>query len=53
MFETIKTKSKKNHYSSLLFQHQGNARKTWETMKELIGKTKIRNNNNSTTNTDK
>ena len=45
MFETIKTKSKKNHYSSLLFQHQGNARKTWETMKELIGKTKIRNNN--------
>ena len=41
LFEIIKRKSKKQFYSEKLIKFQGNAKKTWPIMKELIGKTKI------------
>ena len=44
-FERIKQRSKKNHFASLLLKHQNDAKKVWQTMKEAIGKTKIKVNN--------
>ena len=41
LFEIIKRKSKKQFYSEKLMKFQGNAKKTWPIMKELIGKNKI------------
>ena len=45
LFERIKLASRKQHFSSLLLKHQNNAKKTWDTIKEAIGKTKIKSNN--------
>ena len=45
LFEKIKIKSKKNYYSSELNRYKNNIKKTWEVMKEVIGKQKIDNNN--------
>ena len=45
LFEKIKNNSKKNHYSSLILQYQGNVKKTWSIMKEIIGKNKLHSNN--------
>ena len=42
LFETIKRKSKKRFYSEKLIKFQGDAKKTWCIMKELIGKVKIK-----------
>ena len=42
LFEKIKMNSKKNYFSRLLSQHKNNAKKTWDTIKEAIGKTKIK-----------
>ena len=45
MFEVIKLKSKQNHFSLLLIRYQNNAKKTWETIKTAIGKTKLKSSN--------
>ena len=41
LFEKIKKVSKKVHYSKLLNMYQSNAKKTWQIIKEVIGKTKL------------
>ena len=41
LFETIKRKSKKNYYSEKILSFKGDAKKTWKTMKDLIGKAKM------------
>ena len=41
LFETIKRKSKKNFYSGKILSLKGDSKKTWKTMKDLIGKAKI------------
>ena len=41
LFETIKRKSKKNHYSEKILSFNGNAKNTWKTIKDLIGKAKM------------
>ena len=40
MFESIKHKSKKSYYSQKIIEYKDNAKKTWNVMKELIGKTR-------------
>ena len=40
MFESIKHKSKKSCYSQKIIEYKDNAKKTWNVMKELIGKTR-------------
>ena len=42
LFETIKRKSKKRFYSEKLIKFQGDAKKTWCLIKELIGKMKTK-----------
>ena len=37
-YEKIKTRAKQNYYSSLLNDSVGNTKKTWDIMKEIIGK---------------
>ena len=44
LFETIKHKSKKNYYTELITKYKNNIKKTWEIIKEVIGKTKLKNN---------
>ena len=39
--ETMKRKSKKYHYSEKILYFNGDAKKTWKTMKDLIGKAKM------------
>ena len=41
LFETITMKSKRKYYSEKLLQFQGDAKKTWRIMKEVIGKSKL------------
>ena len=41
LFEAIKYRSKKLHYSNLIDKFAGNAKKTWDVIKEVIGKTKL------------
>ena len=41
LFETIKKKSKINYYNKQITRYKNNAKKTWEVMKEIVGKTKI------------
>ena len=45
IFERVKQRSKKNYFANLLTKHQNNAKKLWQTIKEAIGKTKIKTNN--------
>ena len=40
MFESIKHKSKKGSHSQKLNEYKDSAKKTWNVMKELIGKTR-------------
>ena len=40
LFETIKRKSKKNYYSELLLKYRNDAKRTWNVMKNIIGKSK-------------
>ena len=40
MFESIKHKSKKSYDSQKIIEYKDNAKKTWNVMKELIGKTR-------------
>ena len=39
MFETIKRKSKRNYSSQKMLEYKNNAKKAWNIMKEVIGKT--------------
>ena len=41
LLETIKRKSKKNYYSEKILCFKGDAKNTWKTMKDLIGKAKM------------
>ena len=41
LFETITMKYKRKYYSEKLLQFQGDAKKTWRIMKEVIGKYKL------------
>ena len=41
LFDTIKKKSKINYYNKQITRYKNNAKKTWEVMKEIVGKTKI------------
>ena len=41
LFEIIKRKSKKNYYLEKILSFKGDAKKTWKTMKDLIGKAKM------------
>ena len=45
MFETIKFKSKQKYYNQLITKYKNNVKKTWQIMKEAIGKIKHINNN--------
>ena len=38
LFETIKRKSKKNHFSQKILQFKYDIKKRWTVMKEIIGK---------------
>ena len=40
LFESIKIKSKKNHYANLLNKYQNDIKKTWQVIKEVIGNNK-------------
>ena len=42
LFKQIKNKSKKNYYQNLLLKYKNNIKKTWDVIKEVIGKTKLR-----------
>ena len=41
LFEKIKNASKKQYYSRLILKYQRNIKKTWNVMKEIIGKSKL------------
>ena len=41
IFKTITMKSKRKYYSEKLLQFQGDTKKTWLIMKEVIGKYKL------------
>ena len=45
LFESIKPRSKQNYYSENLLRFKYNSKKTWATMKELIGKVKLKSSN--------
>ena len=38
LFEAIKKRSKKNHFSILILTFKNNIKKTWEIIKDSIGK---------------
>ena len=40
LFESIKKQSKKLHFSKLLLKYKNNIKKTWQVIKEAIGKEK-------------
>ena len=40
LFEAIKKRSKKLHYSKLIVKYKENIKKTWSVIKEVIGKEK-------------
>ena len=42
LFETTKRKSKKNYYSEKILSVKVDAKKIWKTMRDLIGKTKMK-----------
>ena len=41
LFESIKKRSKKLHFSNLILKYKHNIKKTWEVIKESIGKGKF------------
>ena len=40
LFETIKKRSKKNHFSKLILKYKDNVKKTWTVIKDAIGKSR-------------
>ena len=45
LFESIKKRSKKLHFSKLLLKYKNNIKKTWQVIKEAIGKEKYKQQN--------
>ena len=45
LFEKLRKKGKQSYYSSLIEKYKNNSKKTWEIMKEITGKRKIKLNN--------
>ena len=45
LFESIKKRTKKNYFSSLILKHKNNIKKTWDVIKESIGKRRCNNQN--------
>ena len=45
LFESIKKRAKKNYFSSLILKHKNNIKKTWDVIKESIGKRRCNNQN--------
>ena len=45
LFETIKKKARKKYYSNKLLKCTGDIKKTWNVMKDIIGKSKIKSTN--------
>ena len=45
LFETIKKKTEKIYYSNKLLKCTGDIKKTWNVMKDIIGKSKIKSTN--------
>ena len=45
LFEAIKKRSKKNHFSKLIINFKNNIKKTWEIIKDSIGNGKCNNQN--------
>ena len=43
LFESLIKKSKKNYYSDLIDPYRYNIKKTWDIMKEIIGKKRVTN----------
>ena len=43
LFEMLKLKSKKIYYTNLITKYKSNAKKTWQVIKEVIGKTDLIN----------
>ena len=41
LFESIKEKSKKNYYHNLLITNENGMKRTWATIKEIIGSKKL------------
>ena len=44
-FEKLKKQAKTNYYANELTKATGNTKKTWSVIKEVIGKTKVQNDN--------
>ena len=45
VFESVKKRSKKLHFSKLILRYKNNIKKTWEVIKECIGKKKYGHEN--------
>ena len=45
LYETIKKRSKKLHFSKLISKYKDNVKKTWTVIKDVIGKSKCTQNN--------
>ena len=45
LFEAVKKRSKKLHFSKLILRYKNNIKKTWEVIKECIGKKKYNHEN--------
>ena len=43
LFESVKSRFKKQYYSKLIIKYKNNVKKTWEVIKKVIGKTKSYN----------
>ena len=44
LFKSIKERAKSQYYSKMILHYKGNIKKTWQIMKEAIGKGKLVNN---------
>ena len=44
IFESIKKRSKKLYFSKLILKYKNNIKKTWQVIKEAIGKEKYKQN---------
>ena len=45
LFESIKKRSKKLYFSKLILKYKNNIKKTWQAIKEAIGKEKYKQQN--------
>ena len=45
LFESVKQRSKKLHHSNIITKYKNNIKKTWEVIKDSIGKAKCKKKN--------